>query len=229
MTVALDSEKANNKMGDSNSIALAAAVAGGYALGRTKKGRVAFTAAAVLLGRGLTPRDLVAGGIRRIGGGPGDEEGGAKPQREIGQTVRKAVSAAANRRLTSLNEALHEHTLALSGEEERDKDAAADTDEPEEADGEEAADETADETGDQSGEETAEEEPAKPSRQRPPAKKTAAQKKAPQKRTAPRKQGTAERKTTAKGAARKSPPAAKTAAKKSQPARKSSSRPGREQ
>ncbi|MFI2348635.1 histone protein [Streptomyces sp. NPDC019443] len=223
-TVALDSEKANNNMSDSKSIALAAAVAGGYALGRTKKGRVAFTAAAVLLGRGLTPRNLVAGGIRRIGGGPGDEEGGAKPQREIGQTVRKAVSEAANRRLTSLTEALHEHTVALSGEEERDKDAAADTDEPEEADVEEAADET----GDQSGEETAEEEPAKPSRQRPPAKKTAAQKKAPQKRTAPRKQGTAERWTTAKSAARKSPPAEKTAAKKSQPARKSSSRPGRE-
>lgn len=56
-------------MDDQAKVALAAAVVGGYVLGRTKKGRVALSVATYLAGRrfGLEPRQLAAEGMRRLG------------------------------------------------------------------------------------------------------------------------------------------------------------------
>lgn len=56
-------------MDDKEKVALAAAVVGGYVLGRTKKGRLALSVATYLAGRrfGLEPRQLAAEGMRRLG------------------------------------------------------------------------------------------------------------------------------------------------------------------
>ncbi|MGW8882699.1 histone protein, partial [Streptomyces mirabilis] len=56
-------------MDDTAKVTLAAAVVGGYVLGRTKKGRLALTIATYLAGRrfGLEPRQLAAEGMRRLG------------------------------------------------------------------------------------------------------------------------------------------------------------------
>jgi hypothetical protein len=55
-------------MDDETKATLAAAIAGGYILGRTKKGRLALTAMTLLLGRrwGLEPQQLVTDGVRRL-------------------------------------------------------------------------------------------------------------------------------------------------------------------
>lgn len=55
-------------MKDTTKVALAAAVAGGYVLGRAKKGRLAFAAATYLAGRrfGLDPRQLATEGLRKL-------------------------------------------------------------------------------------------------------------------------------------------------------------------
>lgn len=55
-------------MADVPKAALAAAVLGGYVLGRTKKGRVAFAMATYLAGRriGLEPQQMLAEGIKRL-------------------------------------------------------------------------------------------------------------------------------------------------------------------
>ncbi|MFD0514349.1 hypothetical protein ACFQ0Q_36600 [Streptomyces aureus] len=56
-------------MNEKEKVALAAAVVGGYVLGRTKKGRLALSIATYLAGRrfGLEPRQLAAEGMRRLG------------------------------------------------------------------------------------------------------------------------------------------------------------------
>lgn len=56
-------------MDNKEKVALAAAVVGGYVLGRTKKGRMALSIATYLAGRrfGLEPRQLAAEGMRRLG------------------------------------------------------------------------------------------------------------------------------------------------------------------
>ncbi len=103
-------------MGEPKKVGLAVAMAGGYVLGRSKKGRTALTAAAVLLGSGLNPRDLVGGGGRKDGGGPEGEDSGGTIGREFAQVVRTAAATVANRRVTAFTEALHERTVALSEE-----------------------------------------------------------------------------------------------------------------
>nr|BBJ50134.1 hypothetical protein SAVMC3_27630 [Streptomyces avermitilis] len=56
-------------MDDTAKVTLAAAVVGGYVLGRTKKGRMALSIATYLAGRrfGLEPRQLATEGMRRLG------------------------------------------------------------------------------------------------------------------------------------------------------------------
>jgi len=210
-------------MSEPNNVGLAAAVAGGYVLGRTKKGRMAITAAALLLGRRLSPRDAVVGGVRRLPGVPaGGDDGEAGTDEGHGRSAirRKAgalASRAANRRLTALTEALHARTLALGA-------AAGPQDDEEDEDSEDAA--------------GSDDEPEEPQRT---AKKAAAPKKrTPARKKAPSAPGAAAgRKTPAKKRpAKPAPPAKKTpakkaaakkaAAKKSAPAKKSAARPQRE-
>ena len=226
-------------MSEPNNVGLAAAVAGGYVLGRTKKGRMAITAAALLLGRRLSPRDAVVGGVRRLpgvpAGGDGGDDGEAGADEGHGRSAirRKAgalASRAANRRLTALTEALHTRTLALG--------AAAGPQDDEDSEDSEDSENTA----------GPDDEPEEPQRT---AKKTAAPgKRAPARKKAPSTPGAAAgRKTPArKRPAKPAPPAKKTpakkaavkktaakkstakkaAVKKTAPARKSAARPQRE-
>ncbi|MFE1406827.1 hypothetical protein ACFW5D_24840 [Streptomyces sp. NPDC058770] len=101
---------------------LAAAVAGGYVLGRTKKGRLALTVASYAAGRhyGVEPRKIVTKGVKRLGEIPQVADLGDQLRGELVTVGREAVSAAADRRLSAFADALHERTLRLegSGEEE---------------------------------------------------------------------------------------------------------------
>ncbi|GAA4983236.1 hypothetical protein GCM10025734_05100 [Kitasatospora paranensis] len=56
-------------MNNATKAAVAAAVAGGYVLGRAKKGRLAFAVATYIAGRrfGLDPRQLATEGLRKLG------------------------------------------------------------------------------------------------------------------------------------------------------------------
>ncbi|WP_223731834.1 hypothetical protein [Streptomyces purpurogeneiscleroticus] len=94
---------------------LAAALIGGYVLGRTKKGRLALTAATYLAGRrfGLRPRELAAEGMHRLGEIPQVAELQEQLRGEVLDAGRKAVTAAANRGMTSLADALSERTAQL--------------------------------------------------------------------------------------------------------------------
>ncbi|MEU3219951.1 histone protein [Streptomyces sp. NPDC006971] len=109
-------------MTDTNRLLLAAAVAGGYVLGRTKKGRLALTVASYAAGRhyGVEPRKIVTKGVKRLGEIPQVADLGDQLRGELMTVGREAVSAAADRRLSAFADALHERTLRLegSGEEE---------------------------------------------------------------------------------------------------------------
>lgn len=56
-------------MDDQTKATLAAALVGGYVLGRTKKGKLALSVATYLAGKrlGLEPRQLATEGMRRLG------------------------------------------------------------------------------------------------------------------------------------------------------------------
>ncbi|MFF3357820.1 histone protein, partial [Streptomyces sp. NPDC002917] len=142
-------------MNDANKILLAAALAGGYVLGRTKKGRFALTAASYIAGRqfGLEPRQLVVQGIRKLGEIPQVADLGEQLRGEVMNAGREAVTAAANRRLTTLADSLRERTLQLeSGEEEPEEE------EEEEEEGEEPEEEYEEEEEPEEGEEQEPEE-----------------------------------------------------------------------
>lgn len=57
------------RMDDQTKATLAAALVGGYVLGRTKKGKLALSLATYLAGKrlGLDPRQLATEGMRRLG------------------------------------------------------------------------------------------------------------------------------------------------------------------
>lgn len=224
-------------MGEPKNLGLAAAVAGGYLLGRGKKGQMALTAAAMLAGRGLRPGGLVADGIRRIPGVPApskepDTEGaeGDEPPKaghgdahhphahgRLSRTARGAAASVANRGITALTDALHEHTQHLA-----DEPSGGDAEEPD-------ADSAQKEARDEPEEESAEgktEDGSEPSGPKKVAKK-AAQKAAPGKR--PAKKAAAKKPTATRGpAGKKAAPASKTTARKNQSTQKAAPRTRRE-
>ncbi|MYT19901.1 histone protein, partial [Streptomyces sp. SID7760] len=112
-------------MDDTTKIALAAAVAGGYILGRAKKGRLAFSIATYAAGRrfGLDPKELATQGLKKLSEMPQFADLGDQVKGEALDAGRKALAATANRQLTRLADTLHERTLDLGrGREEADED-----------------------------------------------------------------------------------------------------------
>lgn len=89
-------------MDDQTKMALAAAAAGGYLLGRTKKARFALTTVAFVMGRSLEPRQLLIQGMRILRDVPQVSELGEQVKGELFEAGRSAVMAAAQRRLGSL-------------------------------------------------------------------------------------------------------------------------------
>ncbi|MEE4419769.1 histone protein [Streptomyces bugieae] len=223
-------------MNQGTKIMLAAAVAGGYVLGRTKKGRLALTAASYLAGRqsGLDPRQLVSDSVRKLGEIPQVAELGDQLRGEVMDAGRKALATAANRQLVSLADTLRDRTSRLElgpqgdeeeeeeeEEEEYEEEPEEDEEEEEEEEGEYEEEEEPEEEEEEPEEEEAEERPRRGGggrAARAPAKKATA-KKAPAKKAAkkaPAKKATAKKAPAGKKAAKKAKkaPAKKTAAKK---------------
>jgi hypothetical protein len=195
---------------------LAAAVVGGYVLGRTKKGRLALTAATFLAGKKLTlsPRQLVAEGVRRLGDVPQVAELQEQLRAQGLDAGRQVLSTIANRGMDSLADAIHERATGLAGPALGEQDENGEDEEKEiEPDGE---------YDEEPEEEEGEEEVAELPRRRKnssPAKKTAA------KKTAHAKKKPAERSAPAKKApAKKAAPVKKTALSQKRAAKKTSTR-----
>ncbi|WP_405685256.1 histone protein [Streptomyces sp. NBC_01387] len=204
-------------MENSTKVSLAAAVAAGYVLGRTKKGKLAIGLASLVAGQQLplNPRELVSMGARKLAANPQVAPLIEQARGDVLDAGRTALSATANRRLEAVADALQERTNALL-------EPPPDEDEDEDHDEEEDEDAPEDEEPEEEEEEEEEEEPPRrrptkrsagaakktPSKKAPakkaPAKKTAAKKTAP-KRTAAKKPAkkTAEKKPSTKGAAAK--------------------------
>ncbi|WP_326694800.1 histone protein [Streptomyces sp. NBC_01766] len=204
-------------MENSTKVSLAAAVAAGYVLGRTKKGKLAIGLASLVAGQQLplNPRELVSMGARKLAANPQVAPLIEQARGDVLDAGRTALSATANRRLEAVADALQERTNALL-------EPPPDEDEDEDHDEEEDEDEPEDEEPEEEEEEEEEEEPPRrrptkrsagaakktPSKKAPakkaPAKKTAAKKTAP-KKTAAKKPAkkTAEKKPSTKGAAAK--------------------------
>lgn len=102
-------------MNEKEKVALAAAVVGGYVLGRTKKGRLALSIATYLAGRrfGLEPRQLAAEGMRRLGEIPQFADLQEQLRGEVLQAGRQAVAAAADRGMSTLAGAISDRTARL--------------------------------------------------------------------------------------------------------------------
>ncbi|MFI0900434.1 hypothetical protein [Streptomyces sp. NPDC020983] len=207
--------------------AVAAAVAGGYVLGRTRKAKVAFAVGTFLAGRrfGLTPTALAAEGLRQLRESPQlaglrDQIGG-----DLLAAARAAASTSADRRFAAFAETLRDRVKEDIADGGPEDDAGEEEDENEA----EAEDEA---------EEEAEEEPEREAprhgsgreRRNPPAqravdtarKRAAAGRPGPSKKSAAKK--TAAKKTAAKKTAAKKTAAKKTAANRS---RSTASRQGR--
>jgi hypothetical protein len=152
-------------MEDTTKIALAAAAAGGYILGRAKKGRLAFSLITYAAGRrfGLDPRELATQGLKKLAEMPQVAELGDQIKGEALDAGRKALVATANRRMADLADSLHERTLALEqgseddAEEEYEEAEGDYEEEPYEDEWAEEEEPEEEETG--SAEPSAEEEP----------------------------------------------------------------------
>ncbi|MFC8102887.1 hypothetical protein [Streptomyces sp. NPDC057363] len=103
-------------MSDSKA-AMAAAVAGGYLLGRTRKARLALAVGTYLVGRrvGLTPGRVLSQGLAGLQQTPQLQELTDQVRGELLTAGRAAVTAAANRGLTGLADTLRDRTDALTG------------------------------------------------------------------------------------------------------------------
>ncbi|MFF1901556.1 histone protein [Streptomyces sp. NPDC058206] len=200
-------------MDDQTKVALAAAIAGGYLLGRTKKGKLALSVATYLAGRrfGLEPRQLATEGMRRLGEIPQVAELQDQLKGEFLEAGRKAVTAAATRGMGTLAETLSDRTASLGKKEEKPKDEEEEEEEePEEE--EEEEEEPEDEEGEEQEEEPEEPEPERPQRRRISRKSTRPE------------GGTASGRERAPSAGRKESSATKPAAKKAAAAKKSAAR-----
>ncbi|MFF9102596.1 hypothetical protein ACF1AU_18710 [Streptomyces rubrogriseus] len=172
-------------MNDSRT-AMAAAVAGGYLLGRTKKAKLAFAVGSYLVGRrvGLSPGQVLGQGLGSLQRAPQFQELTDQVRGELLTAGRAAVTAAANRRLTTLADTLRDRTDVLTGEGRRDDGGDETWDEDAYFDEEDRAEDRR--PAPAAPRKTAKK--AAPRKAAPPvkkaAKKTAAKKAAPGKRTA---------------------------------------------
>ncbi|MFD8276543.1 hypothetical protein [Streptomyces flaveolus] len=181
-------------MNDSKA-ALAAAMAGGYLLGRTKKARLAFAVGSYLAGRrlGLSPGQVLSQGLGRLQLAPAFQELSDQVRGELLTAGRTAVTAAANRRLTGLADALRDRTDTLNGGGRRGDGAQEPEDEYDDHDEYDEYDDATDEAeyfDDEEREEDREPAPAPPRKTpprkaapggKPPAKKATAKKAAAKK------------------------------------------------
>ncbi|MET8458163.1 hypothetical protein [Streptomyces parvulus] len=211
-----------------NRTALAAAIAGGYLLGRTKKAKLAFAVGSYLAGRrfGLSPGDLLSQGLSGLQQTPQVRELAEQVRGELLTAGRTAATAAANRRLTGLADVLRDRTEALTGESLRDDDQDEyEDDEYGDDRDEDARDEDARDEDDYFDEEEREEDrepaPRRRTAKKAPPRKSAAPAGKPARKAAPAKKAT--KKATGKTAKKAAKSPAKKTAKKAAPAKKTAS------
>ncbi|GAA3562074.1 histone protein [Streptomyces osmaniensis] len=190
-------------MDDQAKLTLAAALMGGYVLGRTKKGRLALTVATFLAGRrfGLEPRQLAAEGLRRLGEVPQVAELQEQLRGEVLEAGRKAVTAAAERGMATLADTLSDRTARLR---ERAEDEAGEVEEEYEDEGAPEGEHEEEEEPEELAGTRAGRRGARQSSRSRKAPTTSAKKKAPAKRAAAKKTAAKKspgKKTTAKKAA----------------------------
>ncbi|MEU3660150.1 hypothetical protein AB0E77_10345 [Streptomyces sp. NPDC032940] len=187
-------------MSDSKA-ALAAAMAGGYLLGRSKKAKLALVVGSYLAGRrlGLSPAQVLSQGLGRLQLTPQLQELSDQVRGELLTAGRTAVTAAANRRLTGLADSLRDRTDALDGGGRRDDEDTAYDD----SDGYDDSDDAMDEAGYFDDEEWEEDQEPAPA----PPRKTA--RKAPPRKAAPAGKPPAKKTAAKKTAARKAAPSRK--------------------
>lgn len=158
---------------------MAAAVAGGYFLGRTKKAKLALGLAMFAAGKRLklSPGDLAAAGMRQLTENP--QLAGLRDQvrEDLYGAVKTAAAAAVDRQVSSLTGSLRDRTEAMANLHEQG--GSQEDEEPEDGEPEEGADVDEDED-----EAEYEDEPAsaRPKPKKRPAKKAAAKKTAAAKR-----------------------------------------------
>ncbi|MFE6739286.1 hypothetical protein [Streptomyces tubercidicus] len=201
-------------------VTLAAALAAGYVLGRTKKGKLAIGVASMVAGQALSPRELIGQALRNLATTPQAAQLIDQVRGELLESGRTALSATADRSLGALAGALQKRTSALQETPEDEEPAEEYEEEP--AEGEEEPAEEDEEELAEDEEEPAEEEAEKPSRRRsgksPASRARTAKspgKKAPGKKS-PGKKAPAKKAASGKPAAKKTA-AKKTAAKKTSP------------
>ncbi|WP_329037868.1 hypothetical protein OIE71_30730 [Streptomyces sp. NBC_01725] len=196
-------------MENSKKVSLAAAVAAGYVLGRTKKGKLALGLAPLVAGQQLpmNPRELLILAMRKLAENPTVGPLVEQARGEVLEAGRSALSATANRRLGAVADSLQQRTEALlvvpvdeDEDEEEEEEAGEEEDEEEFEEEEEPEPEGSEQEGSEEDEE--EERPRRRAAKRPASKKAPA-KKAPAKK-APAKKKTAAKKPAAKKSARDS-------------------------
>ncbi|MFE5210951.1 hypothetical protein [Streptomyces sp. NPDC056600] len=97
--------------------AMAAAVAGGYLLGRTKKAKLALAVGTYLAGRrfSMSPTQLATQGLTKLRETPQFQDLTDQMRHEVLNAGRAAVTAAARRKLLDLSDSLRDRGERLSG------------------------------------------------------------------------------------------------------------------
>ena len=193
---------------------IAAAVAGGYLLGRTKKLKLAITVGSMLAGQRIStnPRELLRQGAQLIESNPELSKLSDQVRSQLVQALRAAAVSTASDSMNQLSDAIHSRTERLavtqgqngSGEESEDEaseepeDEAAEEPEDEEPEDEEPEEEEPEDEA--SDEEDEEEQPAARKR---PAKRSGgsdggSSSRRPAKKKAPTKKSTAKKQPSKK-------------------------------
>lgn len=102
-------------MSESSRAAIAAGLAAGYLLGRSKKGKLAFAVASFAVGRKVrfSPRDLVADGLRKLCDSPQCRQLTEQVRGDLLTSGRSALKAVVDRELNGVADLLADRTRAL--------------------------------------------------------------------------------------------------------------------
>lgn len=97
--------------------AMMAGAAGGYLLGRTKKGKLALVLGLLFLARrlGISPQELVRKGVEQVSEMPEFAKLSDQVREELMTAARTAVTTIVNRRIDGLSDTLRARTEELAG------------------------------------------------------------------------------------------------------------------
>ncbi len=162
-------------MNDRTKAVLAAGIASGYLMGRTRKAKLAFALATYVVGRRfrLHPMGVAEEGIHKLKDSPQLSKLGGQLGGQLLQAGRTAATTVVNHRLSSLADGLQSRTAALGGDGQR-----ADEEEPDEGGPDEEQDEDQDEDQDEEQDEEQDEDQGEDRAERRSARSAARSRKA---------------------------------------------------